>query len=190
MIRFAQPDDASAYAALLEHLACGDRLRRFLGHCDVGAYARSAWTSTREHRRFGIVDCDAASGDLRGVIDVAVSEHEAEIGLVVHPADRRRGVGTRLLGAALADLARRHISRVVGATSTTNGAAQHLLHRAHFAVERRERGVVVYARARDVTASPVGGGDESPSRPGGSVDPLTHQRDPSTQIPFTSDEDP
>lgn len=77
-------------------------------------------------------------------------EHLAELEVNVHPAERRRGVGSQLLGAAVA-AARDHDVRLVLADARADSPADHFLESHGFTIGMR----LIYARLRLADAQPA-----------------------------------
>jgi acetyltransferase len=125
LLRPLRIQDAPALGALFEGLSPEDRRRRF--HHAAREFPRS-WLDTlagvdqREHVALATVAARSEAGPLiaeaRWVIDT--SRDAAEFALVVAPAWRRHGVGTRCVRALLHAASRRGLARIYGTVLAHN----------------------------------------------------------------------
>lgn len=162
-LRPVRPDDARALAALIEGLPTADRYLRFHGAVNgLGEDALRGWTAPDRARAFALVATVTQGGretlvaDARYALDAAGDA--AEVGLLVAPAWRRHGVGSRCLGALRLAAHRSGVRWLYGSVLADNLPMLALLKRNGFTLARSRgrRGVVIAETRVDTPASAPG----------------------------------
>ncbi len=141
IIRTVEDEDLAGYHACLGVVA---RERIYLGLVDAPELEVCAtWMKTVRGRNFPFLVA-RASDRVIGWCDIAPDErvgyqHLGRLGMGLLPDWRGRGIGTRLLSAALADADRIGLERIELSVFVGNGPAQRLYRRLGFVVEGLQR---------------------------------------------------
>ncbi len=157
-LRPARLEDAAALGALIESLPAHDRRLRFHGAVnglDEGALRR--WAAPDPAHAFALVAAVDRDGretlvaDARYAIDA--SGDAAEIGLLVSPAWRGRGVGARCIDALRLAAHRAGVRWLYGSVLAENAPMLALLRRRGFTLARGRvhRGLIIAEQRVDVS---------------------------------------
>jgi GNAT superfamily N-acetyltransferase len=135
IVRAIVPDDEAAYRSILEDTSPEDRYCRFfhqVDHFDPEEVHR--FVEARDDM-LGVIaeEGGVAFGAAHAALLDATS---AELGIVVSQSARKRGVGSALLTALVAELKQRGFDRLVAVSLRENHAFDKLARRARFTVER------------------------------------------------------
>lgn len=110
-LRGLEPGDEAALEAFLAAIPAGERT--FIKEDVADPAAARAWIADTVTKRAVATEGDAIIGLVAIIPGLGWSSHVGEMGLVVHPDYRRRGVGTELARWAVLEAARTGLMKLV-----------------------------------------------------------------------------